>query len=159
MFPRGWAYGKGYSNLAQSKELKGNFPVLGFFPHLMIAAIRRKQNVGACIRFRCKTIPPDFTRADSLLLFTQMYLLSQCSSQNGWKYVVNITTLCSLDLSRILTFGYSLVLRWVCLDMITFLNISRPEMYKLNLIVSVRNYSSTVMCMNNKSLTKWNRFA
>jgi hypothetical protein len=41
--PRGCAYRKGYSNLAQSKELKENFPVIPFFPHFMIAAIRRKK--------------------------------------------------------------------------------------------------------------------
>ena len=40
VFPRGWAYIKGCSNLAQSKERKGNFPVLLFFPHFMTAAIR-----------------------------------------------------------------------------------------------------------------------
>ena len=43
--------------------------------------------------------------------------------------------------------------------MITFLNTSRPDIYKLNFIISVRNYINTVMCKNNKSLTKLNRFA
>ena len=54
---------------------------------------KKIRNIGLCITFRCITIPPYLTQADSLLLFTQMYLLSQCNSQNRWKYVVNITTL------------------------------------------------------------------
>ena len=133
-------------------------PVLLFFPHIMIAARKRKKKKrGTCITFRCITNPPYLTRADSLLLFTQMCLLSQCNSQNWWKYVVNITTLISLDLARILTFGYSL--RWVYLDMIKCLYISRPHIYKLNFINSVRNYSNTVICKNNESLAEWNGFA
>ena len=39
-----------------------------------------------------------------------MYSLSQCSSQNWWKYVVNFTTFCSLDLARIRILG------WFCFD-------------------------------------------
>ena len=115
-------------------SLLETIPVLLFFPHFMIAAVRRKENVGACRT----PIPPYLTRADSLLLFTQMYLLSQCNSQNGGKYMFKITTLCSLDLAKILTFGYSLLLQCVCLDVIKFLNILTPDIYKPN-IISVRN--------------------
>ena len=35
-----------YSNLAKSKERKGNFPVLLFFPHFMTVAIRIATHLG-----------------------------------------------------------------------------------------------------------------